>query len=426
MRDPSVPENHVLFEASALERFCGEIFASLDVPQADARLASQSLVEVDLRGVGSHGVIRLKIYADRLQAKATNPRLRIRTMRQTRSTAVIDGDNGLGHIVAEHAMRLAVAKGEAGEPAFVSVANSNHYGAAARYAELACRAGMIGFSFTIGAINHMVPWGGAEAILGNNPFAIALPRRSAPAIVLDMACSVAARGKIMVAAKEGRAISDGWAVGPDGMPTTDPVTALAGFVSPIGGAKGYALTLTVGLLSTMLSGAAFGSEVTDLYEVFNRPQNVGHLHGVIPIAAFTDLNSYYARIEKAAAEVTSVRKSPGVERIFLPGEREALMMGDRRTHGGSGADRASQGTCCARRRPRGCAARRAEKLTPAHDRVALCASLGDPASQPVFPGAPVISACSREIFRTVSGNGGFRLGEGNAAVGHAHDERGSQ
>src|SRR3990172_4606922 len=119
-------------------------------------------------------------------------------------------------------------------------------------------------------------------------------------MVLDMACSVAARGKIMVAAKEGRPIPVGWAVGPDGEPTTDPVTALAGFVSPLGGAKGYALTLTIGLLSTMLSGAAFGSEVTDLYEDFDRPQNVGHLQGVIPIAAFTDLGSYYARIDKAA------------------------------------------------------------------------------------------------------------------------------
>jgi LDH2 family malate/lactate/ureidoglycolate dehydrogenase len=148
-----------------------------------------------------------------------------------------------------------------------------------------------------------------------------------------MACSVAARGKIMVAAAEGKPIPEGWAVGPEGAPTNDPVTALAGFVSPIGGAKGYALTLTIGLLSTMLSGAAFGSEVTDLYVDFDHPQNVGHLQCAIPIATFTDLADYYRRIEKAAGDVTGVRRADGVDRIYLPGEREAIMMGYRRQHG---------------------------------------------------------------------------------------------
>jgi LDH2 family malate/lactate/ureidoglycolate dehydrogenase len=333
MNARTVPPGHEVFAADALEGFCRDVFVKLGVPPPDAALAAESLVEADLRGVESHGIIRLRVYAERLAAKATNPHPRIRTVRESRSTAVIDGDNGLGHVVAEHAMHVAIDKGRAGEPAFVSVANSNHYGAAARYAAMACDAGMIGLSFTIGAINHMVPWGGAEAMLGNNPFAIALPRRGGPPIVLDMACSVAARGKIMIAAKEGRAIPDGWAVGPDGVPTTDPVTALAGFVSPLGGAKGYALTLTVGLLSTMLSGAAFGSEVTDLYEVFDRPQNVGHLHGVIPVGTFVDPDVYAARIDKAVRDVTGVRRSPGVERIFLPGEREALTKASRRQHG---------------------------------------------------------------------------------------------
>jgi LDH2 family malate/lactate/ureidoglycolate dehydrogenase len=291
------------------------------------------LVEADLRGVESHGVIRMKIYADRLRVGAFNARPIIRTVRETRSTAVVDGDNGLGQVVGAHAMRLAIEKAHAGDPAFVAVRNSNHYGAAAWHAEMACAAEMVGLSLTIGAINHMVPWGGAEAMLGNNPFAVAMPRKNAPPIVLDMACSVAARGKIMVAAKEEKPIPEGWAIGPDGSPTTDPATALAGFVSPIGGAKGYALTLTIGLLSTMLSGAAFGSEVTDLYDDLERPQNVGHLHGVIPIAAFIETADYHRHIDKAAADVTGVRRAAGVDRIYLPGEREAIMMDYRRQHG---------------------------------------------------------------------------------------------
>ena len=184
----------------------------------------------------------------------------------------------MGQVVSAWSMDVAVRKAaEHGEPAFVSVRNSNHFGAAAWFAEMASRRGMIGLAYTIGGINHMVPWGGKEAMLGNNPFAVAFPLRGEAPLVLDMACSVAARGKIIVAAKEGVPIPADWAVDRDGVPTTDAVRALEGFVSPVGGPKGYALTLTIGLLSTMLSGANFGSEVTHMYEDFERPQNIGHL-----------------------------------------------------------------------------------------------------------------------------------------------------
>ena len=156
-------------------------------------------------------------------------------------------------IVGVRSMAVAVEKAaEAEAPAFVAVENSNHYGAAAYFAEMASERGMIGFSLTIGGINHMAPWGGREPILGNNPFAVAIPTPLGFNIVLDMACSVAARGKIIVAAKNGEPIPADWALGPDGLPTTDPVEALKGLVQPVGGPKGYALTLMIGLLSTML------------------------------------------------------------------------------------------------------------------------------------------------------------------------------
>lgn len=317
-----------------LARFCAAIFESLRLGQADAALTAGSLVEADLRGVSSHGVIRTKIYADRLAAGVVNATPHVRAVRETRTTAVVDGDNGMGQIVGAHAMRLAIAKAEAeGGPSVVSVRGSNHYGTAAWFAEMACPHDMIGLSTTISGINHMVPWGGAETRLGNNPFAVAFPRRGGPAIVLDMACSVAARGKIMVAAKEGQKIPEGWAVGPDGAPTTDAATALAGFVSPVGGPKGYALTLTMGLLSTMLSGAGFGSEVTHQYEDLETPQNTGHLMIALPIAAFEDVETYLARIEKAAQEVLGVRRAAGVERIYLPGQREAELRDARRRSG---------------------------------------------------------------------------------------------
>ena len=202
--------------------------------------------------------------------------------------------------------------------------NSNHFGAAAYYAEMAAARDLIGLAFTIGGINHMTPWGGAEAILGNNPFAVAMPAGVEPAVVLDMACSVAARGKIIVAAKEGQAIPADWAVGPDGVATTDAIEALKGFVQPVGGPKGYALTLVIGLLSTMLSDAFFGSEVTHMYDDLERPQNIGHLFAAIPIALFEDIDRYKSRMDKAIAEIRGVKRAAGVDRVFLPGERELI------------------------------------------------------------------------------------------------------
>jgi LDH2 family malate/lactate/ureidoglycolate dehydrogenase len=325
---------HPRVAAAALAAFCGDLFAAAGMPRADAQLAADTLVASDLRGVESHGVVRVPIYVERLRRGAIDPRPRIAIARETRSTAVVDGGNGMGQVVSARAMDVAIGKAlEHGEPAFVSVRNSNHFGAAAWFAEMAAARDLIGFAYTIGGINHMVPWGGREAMLGNNPFAVAFPLRGEAPVVLDMACSVAARGKIIVAAKEGVPIPADWAVDRDGVPTTDARAALAGFVSPVGGPKGYALTLTIGLLSTMLSGAGFGTEVTHMYEDFSRPQNIGHLFGALPIAAFEDLEVYHRRMAKAAREVRGVARSPGVERVYLPGEREALAALERRRDG---------------------------------------------------------------------------------------------
>jgi LDH2 family malate/lactate/ureidoglycolate dehydrogenase len=319
---------------TSLKRFCVALLEKVDVPGNDAREIIDNLVEADLRGVESHGVVRLPIYVERLAARATNPRPVVRIAHETPTTVVVDGDNGMGQLVGMRAMQIAIDKARKGRACvFASVRNSNHYGTAAYYAQMACAHEMIGLSFTIGGINHMVPWGGAEAKLGNNPFAVAFPAGDDHPIVLDMACSVAARGKIIVAAEEGVSIPGDWAVGPDGKPTTDAVEALKGFVQPVGGPKGYALTLTIGLLSTMLSGAYFGSEVTHMYDDLSQPQNVGHLFGVLPIGLFVDIADYRVRIAKAIAEMRGARRAPGVDRIYLPGEREALAVAEHRRHG---------------------------------------------------------------------------------------------
>jgi LDH2 family malate/lactate/ureidoglycolate dehydrogenase len=323
----------VLISEAALKRFCVTVLQKVNVPADQAVAIIDNLVEADLRGVDSHGVVRLPIYVKRLAVGAMNPRPQVKIVRETRTSAVVDGDNGMGQWVGQRAMEIAIDKAKDGDCVFVSVRNSNHFGAAAWYAQLAAARDMVGLAFTIGGINHMTPWGGAEAILGNNPFAIAFPAGAERPVVLDMACSVAARGKIIVAAKEGKPNPADWAVGPDGAPTTDAVEALKGFVSPVGGPKGYALTLSIGLLSTMLSGAFFGSEVTHMYDDLENPQNIGHLFGVLPVAAFEDVATYKARMDKAVREVRGVKRAPGVERIYLPGEREYLLLEERRRSG---------------------------------------------------------------------------------------------
>ncbi len=307
-----------------LRAFCVDLLARAGVPHEEARLVTENLIDADLRGLASHGVVRLPIYVQRIADGGTNPRPAVRVVRETRTTAVVDGDNGLGHLVGVRAMDIAIDKARGGDCVFVAVRNSNHYGAAGYYAEMATRQGMIGLSFTIGAINHMAPWGGAEALLGNNPFAIGFPTREPFPVLLDMACSVAARGKIIVAAKEGRPIPGDWATGPDGLPTTDPVEALKGFVIPLGGPKGYALTLAIGLLSTMLSGAGFGREVGDLYEQTATAQNCGHLFGVLPIGSFLDPGEYLDHMDRAIADIRGAKRATGFDRIYLPGEREHL------------------------------------------------------------------------------------------------------
>lgn len=324
----------VAIAANDLTQLCRDLFAAAGMPVEDADLAARQLVMADLRGVESHGIVRMGIYLERLRRGVIAAQPRMHVVRATKCAAVYDGGNGMGQIVGQRAMELAVSKARKyGEPAFVSVRNSNHFGAAAWFADIAAQVDMIGLAFTIGGINHMVPWGGAEAMLGNNPFAVAFPMRGQDSVTLDMACSVAARGKILVAAKEGRKIPADWAVDQEGRPTTDAAAALAGFVAPVGGPKGYALTLTIGLLSTMLSGAYFGSEVTHMYDDFDHPQNIGHLFGVLPISAFEQLDTYFARMDKAAADILGVRRAPGVERIWLPGHREAHLARERNAHG---------------------------------------------------------------------------------------------
>jgi LDH2 family malate/lactate/ureidoglycolate dehydrogenase len=220
-------------------------------------------------------------------------------------------------------MKLAIEKAKQHGVGYVSVRGSNHYGAAAHFSMMALPEDMIGITGTIGSTLIMSPWGGTDPLLGNNPFSTAIPALKKDPIVMDMANSVVAKGKVFMAMKTNQMIPESWALAPDGTPTTDPNQAYLGTLRPVGDHKGYGLTLVSGILSSVLSDGSFGKDIEDLYEEFARPQNVGHYMQAINISAFTDPVKFKTRVDGIIDLMHNSAKRTGVEEIFVPGEIEA-------------------------------------------------------------------------------------------------------
>ncbi len=308
-----------------LKEFSVKILREVDVPDDGAETTADCLVEADLRGVYSHGVMRLPVYVRHLRktgpgGRTANPQISV--VREGEAYALIDGGNGLGPVVSARAMELAIEKARATAISGVGVRNSNHNGAEAYYAMMALEHEMIGFCVTVGGKNIIAPWGGLDALLGNNPFAFAIPAGTEWPVVLDMACSVVARGWIMLAMKNNWKIPDGWAVNREGEPTTNAEEAYEGLVLPAGGYKGYALALIGCILGAVLTGASIGSEVTDLGQDFDRSQDVGHFVGALSIEKFIPTQTFKERMDRFIKELKSSRRMKGVEKIYLPGEKE--------------------------------------------------------------------------------------------------------
>ena len=326
-------DQNVVYTADQLHRFCTAALMAVGVPERDAAITADTMVQADLRGVSSHGVVRLPAYVKRLEAGVVNARPSVSVVRETVAAALVDGDNGLGQVVAYRAMELAIEKARQAGTGTVGVRGSNHSGASAYYAMMALPHDMIGIVYTSGAANIMAPWGGITPLLGNNPIAYAIPADKELPVVLDMACSVVARGRILVALKKGEKIPPTWALNKYGEPTTDPQEAHDGLVQPIGGYKGYGLALVVGVLSAVLTGSAFGRQVTDFYNDLVNPQNVGHLLQAVAIDAFMPADAFRRRMGEVIQEIKSSELARGVDRIYLPGEIEFLTHAERSRNG---------------------------------------------------------------------------------------------
>ncbi|GAA3730486.1 Ldh family oxidoreductase [Spinactinospora alkalitolerans] len=320
-------------EPAGLEELVRRIFVAAGLSEQDARAVAGHLVLADLRGVDSHGVSRTAIYVTRLRQGLVNPRPRHRTLTETPVSALLDADNGSGIVAAEQAMRAAVGKAAETGIGMASVRNSNHCGMLAHYTGMAAREGLIGFA-TTSAPPAMAPWGAKEAFFGTNPLSYAVPTPAGrPDIVFDMATSHVAKGKIILAGKNGERIPLGWALDSEGRPTHDPASALRGTMLPLGGAKGSGLALLVDVLSSLLSGAHHGPHIPPLYDNPDRAQGIGHFFLALRPGVFVPPEEFTARVAGLADELKALPAAEGHDRVYLPGEPEAEREALRREHG---------------------------------------------------------------------------------------------
>jgi LDH2 family malate/lactate/ureidoglycolate dehydrogenase len=314
--------------ADSLRDFVAYVFLRLGVPEADARTVAGLMVEADALGYDTHGVFRLRQYVNRLRGGGIAPAAEVGVVRETSATALIDGGNGLGHLAMKAATALAIEKAREHGIGWVGVRNGNHAGPAALYVMPQTKEGMIGLCAAVGSANHVAPYGGSDLLLGTNPLAIAVPAGRQGPFVLDMATTTAAMGKIKTLAQRGEKMPEGWMVGRDGLPLTDPNRRDEGFLLPIGGPKGYGLAMAIGLLAGTLNGAAFGSDVIDFTADVSSTANTGQFVAAVSVSAFGDPEAFGARADAAFDEMRASEPLPGHGKVRIPGEgREGLRDG---------------------------------------------------------------------------------------------------
>jgi L-2-hydroxycarboxylate dehydrogenase (NAD+) len=323
--------SHVTFRN--LRGFIARVLQAAGLPESDARRVAELMAEADARGADGHGVFRLPQYVKRIQSGGINTRPNIRVLREQAAIALVDGDNAMGHLVMSRAAEIAIEKARTAGIAWVGARNSNHAGPAFLYARMPLAHDMIGLYIAVGSANHLPPWGGTAMLLSTNPIAIAVPGLRRPAVVLDMATTNAAYGKVKIKAQRNETMPEGWMMDREGKPLTDPKRAGEGFLLPIGGPKGYGLALMFGLLAGTLNGAAFGKDVVDFNADSSSLTNTGHLIVAVNIGAFADVQTFKEKADEIWDQMKSSPMLPGVEEIRLPGERSTRIYEDRIANG---------------------------------------------------------------------------------------------
>jgi L-2-hydroxycarboxylate dehydrogenase (NAD+) len=320
-------------EIAEIVAFITRALASVGVPLEDASQVAALMAEADARGGDAHGVFRLPQYVKQIQSGGINARPTIRVVSDRPGAALVDGDNALGHLVMKRAAELAIEKARQCGIGWVGARHSNHAGPAQLYARMPAAQDMIGLYFCVGNTNLVPPWGGIEALLSTNPIAIAVPALQHPSIVLDMATTNTAFGKIRLQAQRNEPMPEGWMIDRQGQPLTDPRRASEGFLVPVGGPKGYGLALMFGLLAGTMNGAAFGRDVVDYTADSKTPSNTGQAIVAVDIAAFADVQGFKQNVDALWEVMKSSPTLPGVDEVRLPGERSAHLYCERMAHG---------------------------------------------------------------------------------------------
>jgi len=327
-----------------LVEFSVRVFRYFDIPQDQAGLAAEVLAAADLRGIDSHGIGRLHTYFDMLSLGRINPEPQVRIVRQSISTATVDGDNGLGLIVGPKSNRIAMDKAEECGSGWVSVCNTNHYGIAGYYVLKALERDLIGWSMT-NSTKLVQPLRGGERMLGTNPISIAFPGNEEPPVVIDMATSAVAYGKVEIASRKQEDIPRGWAVDSEGRSTTSPEGMIeGGALSPLGsfremgGHKGYCLASMVDILSGVLSGANWGPFAPPFALRQQIPERsvgkgIGHFFGALQIEAFIDINEFKRQIDDWVRTMRGTKPQPGSPDVLIPGDPEREFEVRRRIEG---------------------------------------------------------------------------------------------
>jgi LDH2 family malate/lactate/ureidoglycolate dehydrogenase len=307
--------------AEDLIALVSRIFTAAGLREADAGRVARGLVEADLEGLSSHGVMLADMYVNRFRAGSISTQSSAQIVSDRGAAVVLDGGYAFGHLTADQAIAIAIERARVHGAGIVAVRHGFHFGAAAPYARQAAERDCIGIVMCNTRPLMPAP-GGAERVVGNNPIAIAVPVDGPIRLVLDMATSEAAMGKIRMADKAGRAIPGNWAVQNDGRPTTDPKEAIAGMLLPAAGPKGFGLALMIDLMCGLLSGGAFGASVKPLYGDPAIPYDCSHLFIAIDVGHFCDPAWFRAQAASMAEHIRQGRRAPDVAELFLPGEPE--------------------------------------------------------------------------------------------------------
>jgi LDH2 family malate/lactate/ureidoglycolate dehydrogenase len=315
------------------EEFIAKVLHANKVPAADAKVIAQLMVKSDLVGADGHGIFRLPAYIKRIRAGGINLNPNIHIEREQGATALINGDNAFGHLVMNKAVDLAIEKVKQHSVCWVGSHFGNHSGAASVYVRRLAEQGYIGIYMAVGNANHMAPWGGIDLLLSTNPIAIAVPAGDHPTVLLDIATTVAAYGKVKVAAQKGESIPDTWMIDRQGQPITDPKKSNEGSLLPIGGYKGYGLAVMIGLLAGTLNNAAVGKDTIDFNAHHDLITNTGQTIIAVDPSAFGNREEFVERVITLVNDLKASSTLPGVNQIRVPGDGAAKSIAQRLEQG---------------------------------------------------------------------------------------------